>query len=217
MIHAYSELYSVNAQKCLASMLEHAVCILGMGLRDFYDLFLISSVSQRFQHGDCSIIAGRSGAELAQIVLEETGLEVAAADGSAIAGRSEEYWTGWALAYFQWESGRTFSDIDEFVPIEEVRALYMPYHEMDIRHFTDHMQMLLEERCRQSRLQYYRKRLGLSQRQLAEAAEIPVRTIQQYEQRQKNINKAQAAYMLRLAKVLNCHVEQLLEYKEERT
>ena len=35
--------------------------------------------------------------------------------------------------------------------------------------------------------------------------------IQQYEQRQKDINKAQADTLLRLSRVLNCGVEDLVE------
>ena len=38
-----------------------------------------------------------------------------------------------------------------------------------------------------------------------------MRTIQQYEQRQKNINKAQAEYLVMLAQVLYCQVTDLLE------
>lgn len=40
---------------------------------------------------------------------------------------------------------------------------------------------------------------------------IPVHTLQQYEQRQKNINKASAEYLVMLAKVLCCTVEDLVE------
>ena len=43
-----------------------------------------------------------------------------------------------------------------------------------------------------SRLQEYRRRIGLSQRELSERADVPLRTIQQYEQKQKNINHAGA-------------------------
>ena len=52
---------------------------------------------------------------------------------------------------------------------------------------------------------------GLSQSELAGQADVPVRTIQQYEQRQKDINKAQAETLLRLARALNCNVEDLME------
>ena len=52
---------------------------------------------------------------------------------------------------------------------------------------------------------------GLSQSELAGQADVPVRTIQQYEQRQKDINQAQAETLLRLARALNCNVEDLME------
>lgn len=71
-----------------------------------------------------------------------------------------------------------------------------------------------EERARGrqiARLKKYRELASMSQSQLAEATDIPVKTIQQYEQRRKNINKAQAEYVLRLAQVLCCKPEQLLE------
>jgi len=35
--------------------------------------------------------------------------------------------------------------------------------------------------------------------------------IQHYEQRQKNINKAQVEYLARLSRVLNCNIEEVLE------
>lgn len=67
------------------------------------------------------------------------------------------------------------------------------------------------EARKETRLKRYRSLVGLSQRELAERADIPVRTIQQYEQRQKNINKAQLEYVIRLSKVLHCSVEDLVE------
>ncbi|MBR3918457.1 MAG: helix-turn-helix transcriptional regulator [Clostridia bacterium] len=42
-------------------------------------------------------------------------------------------------------------------------------------------------------------------------SDIPVRTIQQYEQNQKNINAAKAETVVKLAKALNCTVEALME------
>lgn len=56
-----------------------------------------------------------------------------------------------------------------------------------------------------------RQRAELTQRELAELAEVPLRTIQQYEQRQKNINRAQAETLARIAKQLYCNIEDLLE------
>lgn len=51
-------------------------------------------------------------------------------------------------------------------------------------------------------LKTLRLNAGLSQSVLAEISDIPVRTIQQYEQKQKNINAAKAETVVKLAKAL---------------
>lgn len=217
MLCAYDKSYVENARRTMAHMLDHAVYTFGMELREFYELFLISSFSKRFESGDCSVISGRSGWELAHMVLEETGHGIPAVLSAGLhgSGRSPEYWSGWALAYFQWESGLSFSQIQRAMPVTEILSLYPAYHELDIRHFCDKaMEQITEADRAQTRLKYYRKKLGLSQSRLAEAAEIPVRTIQQYEQRRKNINHAQAEYLIRLSRVLGCSVAELAELEK---
>ena len=82
---------------------------------------------------------------------------------------------------------------------------------MDERQFLDRM----DEECARvvpaTKLQSCRKRVGLSQSGLAAASGVPLRTIQQYEQRQKNINHARACQVAALAHALCCQVEDLLE------
>lgn len=82
---------------------------------------------------------------------------------------------------------------------------------MDIRQFTDHMNELYLKANPDTNLKRLRKKTGLSQNALAEVSGVPLRTIQQYEQRQKNINKAQAQYVAMLAQALYCKMEDLLE------
>ena len=53
---------------------------------------------------------------------------------------------------------------------------------------------------------------GFSQKELAELTSIPIRTIQQYEQKQKNINNAQTNYVLALSQALSCSPKDILEY-----
>ena len=55
---------------------------------------------------------------------------------------------------------------------------------------------------------------SLSQRGLSDLSGAPVHIILQYEQRQKNINKAQAEYLAMLAKVLYCDARNLMEKTE---
>ena len=82
---------------------------------------------------------------------------------------------------------------------------------MDIQQFVDKMNQLYRTARPDTNLKSLRILAGLTQSMLADEAQVPLRTIQQYEQRQKDINKAQADTLLRLARVLNCGVEDLVE------
>ena len=211
MIRAYDKLYLEKARTALGRMLDYGVNDRGLRLRMFYDCFLASEIAMRFGNGDCSLLAGRSGTELAMIVLEESGLSPEPAASSPINIRRPEFWAGWALAFYQWQTALSFEEIDSAVPVETILKLYSPYHEMDILQFCDRMNELYRTANPETNLKRIRKSAGLSQSQLAELASIPVRTLQQYEQRQKDINKAQAEYLFLLSRALCCRPDALLE------
>ena len=63
----------------------------------------------------------------------------------------------------------------------------------------------------ETRLKTLRTRSGYSQNGLARESGVPVRTIQQYEQRQKDINKAGFESIIKLAAALSCEPYDLLE------
>ena len=212
MIHAYDELYLERARSVMAHMLDYAVHGLGYELEDFFKQFLVSEICPKFERGQASVIAGKSGTELVLEIVERDPTEDDQRGEIVLMHRSPEYWLGWSLAYYQWYSNMHFSEIMDSVSIKDMRSMYDKYHEMDIRHFAERMDELCHEIRRESRLKAYRNRIGLSQSELAKKTDIPLRTIQQYEQRQKNINKAQAEYLVRLSKSLYCEPEDLLEY-----
>lgn len=60
-------------------------------------------------------------------------------------------------------------------------------------------------------LKKYREAAGLSQSQLAEKSGVNFRMIQYYEQRAKDINKAEGLRLHQLAQALGCTMENLLE------
>lgn len=208
MIHAYDKNYLTKAQNTLAVMFDFAVYDLDFHLEDFYKLFLLSEISHRFEEGESSVIAGKSGVEL---TLEIIGDDTKADKYKPVVDRSPEYWTGWALAYFQWETNLKFGQINNLIPITEIRTMYNPYHEMDISQFCDYMKSLYNERNSVPNIKKIRLAAGLSQSELSKISEVPLKTIQQYEQKQKNINAAKAETIIKLAKSLSCTVEQLME------
>lgn len=66
-----------------------------------------------------------------------------------------------------------------------------------------------------SKLQDRRKAAGLSQSKLAAKVPMSVRTLQHLEAGSLDINKAAAVTVWRLAVVLDCQVEDLLELDDE--
>ena len=65
-----------------------------------------------------------------------------------------------------------------------------------------------------SNLKKIREESGLSQGKLAKAAGIGLKSLQFYEQGLRDINKAQALTIYRLAKTLGCQMEDLIEPPE---
>jgi len=211
MIHAYDEVYLERARMGMAHMLDYAVHDLGYDLTDFFNRFLGSDICKKFERGQADVVAGMSGREMVYHILQISPDEMELKIDRVDMHQSPEYWLGWVLAYYQWYSRMHFSKIVECVPIRHLRQMYSKYHEMDILHFVERMDQVCHEERTMTRLKAYRLMAGLSQKELAEKTEVPIRTIQQYEQRQKNINKAQVEYLIHFSKALYCEPEDLLE------
>ena len=211
MTPAYDRIYLESARASLARMLEFAVHDLNYDISTFFELFITSGIASSFANGDPSTVVGKSGVELTYDVLERCGVDSVRIETRVTGERSPEYWVGWALAYYQWLTARSFRYINDLVPIAEVLGMYTPYHEMDIRQFADKMDQLVHNTKSQKNLKAIRMAAGLSQRDLSIASSVPERTIQQYEQGQKDINKARAEYLVMLSRALKCSPEDLLE------
>ena len=90
--------------------------------------------------------------------------------------------------------------------------MYSPYHEMDPVKFADAADAVRRRKEMSTRLRMYRERQGLSQAELARESGVSVRMIQHYEQRQKDLGKAQTKTIWMLARALRCTMEDLMEY-----
>lgn len=139
MTHAYDEDLVDRARQNLGWMLDLAVENLSWNLSEFYQLFLSTKYAKTIGIGSPYAITGTSGFELAFNVLEETNNSVVRYQPIQHMGYSPTFWTGWALAYYQWTANKSFQEINDIVPIEDVRKMYSPYHEMDISHFCEEM------------------------------------------------------------------------------
>lgn len=96
--------------------------------------------------------------------------------------------------------------------VSEVCSMYL-LHEADISKFVEAADKMIQKSLsdRETNLKRIRRANGFSQKQLAEVSGVALRMIQLYEQRQNDINKAQASTLSRLARSLNCRLEDLME------
>ena len=211
-MHAYGEDYLELAQKNLGNMLDYAVNSLQYDLNRFYDMFLVSGLSKQFENGNPKYIAGMTGCELAKEVLCEIGQDISNVEDEMYLDKSPEYWTGWALAFYQWYSALRFGKIQKAVSVTEVLGMYPTMHEADLMKFVSVMDEKVRDYYTETNLKRIRKLAGYSQSELAQEAGVSIRQIQMLEQRKRDMNKVQLMTAVRLSKALRCSVEDLVEY-----
>lgn len=211
MMHAYNENYLNSAMVIFAEMIDYAVNDCGIDGDLFMHMFVVTGAAQRFERGHLKYVTGRSGIEIADEIIQK------ARDGKGIAhtkqreGRSPEYWAGWALAQYQWYTAKAFRDIQNLLPLSSVIKLYPTLHEADITKFYDVADHLIAKQNPPTNLKRIRTAIGITQEKLASESGVSLRSIQMYEQRNKDINKAQAISLAKISRVLGCEVEDLLE------
>jgi len=211
MTHAYQESYLSSAMNNLGQAFDYAIRTLGIDGNDFVRMFAASSVAQRLENGEPSHLIGRSGVELAVEVLEEATGKEPRIDLTDAYGRTWEHWCGWTVCYYQWLTALSYQRIFQMISCDELKALYEPYHEADVSKTAEILHGFCQGKSPETNLQRIRKNYGLSQRQLAEASGVSLRSIQMYEQRNKDINKGQSQTLSNLARILGCRIEDLLE------
>lgn len=211
MIRAYQEIYLNKAQSILADAFDYAVNTCNIEGEVFVKLFLVSPICKRMENGEPTYLMGKSGLEIVvEIVEKAMGKTIDKAPIESL-GRSKEYWIGWAVAYYQWYSGRKYSDIFKVISFQELEKLYYPLHEADISKFVNIVDERMKTFFPETNLKRIRMAYGCTQAELAEKAGVSLRSIQMYEQRNKDINKASIETVYRLSKVLGCTIEDLIE------
>ena len=210
MMHSYDDLYLPCCQRAMGDMYDYAVNTLAYDIGDYHRMFLISGMASQFESGNPTYVAGKNGCEVAREVIALSTDRMIDNEDVMYPDKSPEYWTGWALAYYQWESGRTYKEINRQVPIEEIYGMYSTLHEADISLFVSIMNEKINCSDNESMLKRLRTCCGLSQSMLSKRSGVALRQIQLFEQGQRDIRKTSGATLCRLARALNCSMESLV-------
>lgn len=211
MIRAYAEDYVSDAMKNLGEAFDYAVNVCKQSPDTFMKLFIASGYADKFGKGNPKVVSGLSGTELVIEVTAKSGKVIDFPDAQIEYDCSPEYWCGWILAYYQWNTSRSFRDIHANISMQEILKLYHTHHEAAEEKFVDTVNAIIKRKKNPTKLQAQRKKCGYSQRELSEKSGVNIRTLQQYELGTKDIGKASVQAIVALANVLGCKVEDLLE------
>lgn len=208
---AYSELYLDDAMCNLGEYLDYMVVDLDYDIDTAYNMLANSEIGHSFECGNPSVVAGISGVEMARKVIHEIKNYWEEEKSSQTIDRRPEYWTGWILAYYQWENNVSLS----YLPMHDIKCsdileMYSALHEADISKSILTIDSLISQNKPESMLKRLRKYAGLTQSELSEKSGVSLRMIQLYEQGQNEISKAQAMTVIKLADALGCNVEDLM-------
>ena len=145
MTRAYEETYLDDAMNNLGDMFDYAVCDCGFDPEEFFVRFIASGVAGSFERGNPKYVAGLSGPELASDVIFRTQGTRLDTPPSECVDKSAEYWAGWSMAYYQWYTARSFSDMQKNgLTMERVLSLYPTLHEADISKFVAVADQIIE-------------------------------------------------------------------------
>jgi len=200
-----------EAMENLGEAFDYAKNVYNINMDSFMDMFIVSGYSKMFENGDDKVLYGMSGSELVLNVFNKIEYKVNILQPKNNLCYTKEYWCGWILAYYQYKTKLSFKYIHSKITMEEILSLYPTLHEASEDKFVDVLNKRIKSRINTSRLQEMRKNLGLSQKDLADKSGVNLRTLQQYELKTKDINKASVSSVYALSKVLCCGVEDLLE------
>ncbi len=212
---AYDKFFLPGMMKNLGFAVDFAVNGCGLTCDSFYDFFIASKVAREIENGSPSFVGGCSGTELALSVFDRVGYEATTAADKSFDrfDRTPEYWAGWILAFYQWETNLSFAKIRDYVPFSQIVNMYNPLHEAPKEKFLEVMnKTILEKTLRNpTNLHKLRKTAGLTQKELSRLAGVNLRTLQQYEIGSKDINKASGRAINSLAQALHCNFYDVME------
>ncbi len=197
-----------NSMNALGTMFDFAVNYCNLNGDKYWDMFICSGVAQQFEDNNPKFVAGKSGEEIVYDVLSAVGKSIDCVNILPRFGRTSEYWVGWALAQYQNATNLSYKSIHQIVSFDELINMYKTLHEAPIEKFIE---ILNNKRNNsQTNLKLQRERMGLSQSQLADMSGVNIKTIQAYEQRQKDIKSAKFDTLQKLSAVLGCEIVDLL-------
>lgn len=215
-VKAYDKKELPQVISTLGKAFEFAEKCLPEGAAGFYRRFANSSVAATCTGPDAHPEIGGSAIELVLDVNEDASIDTLLMNEKRLSkhetGRLR--WEAELVCRYQWETGFPFPAVYRTLTEERLRELHADYAELQPEEVVQKISVPETQEDSATNLARIRREHGLSQAGLAEASGVSLRSIQQYEQKKKDISHAQARSVYALAQALDCTMEELLETEE---
>ena len=190
----------------VAECFDYAVNFCKTDGDDFWNYLVISGIANQLEDGNPKFVLGHSAVEIVNMVFDKMNISSDNIDYVAFE-RSPEYWAGWALAQYQIKSEQSYKKLHLLIGFSELIGMYQTLHEAPIEKFFDKMDKRTANQ--QIGLKRQRERMGLSQSSLSRISGVSLKTIQAYEQGQKDLKRAKLETLNLFADILACKIEDL--------
>lgn len=199
----------------LGICISFACKYLGFQADEFFKLFSSSIISIEYAKANPKYIYGMSGVELAYEVLYDLGFNPKNVDDYEIE-KDANYWVGRVIGYIRYVNDYSYKYLAEIINLNSLLDHFEELVNEGLGYINEYVFTNLVSTDTKSRLQVKRKLVDLSQSELAQKANINIRTLQQYEIKNKNINNASVTSVIRLADAIGCKIDDILEYSLEK-
>ena len=203
-------LYDEDIRMRLGTIFDIGVNTYKIQGQELIRTFLNSNLAFEFEYQNPGFVAGKSGHELFLWMNKQVGNNIKTRN-TTYDLTSQDYWLGYMIALFQLRTGWQYKRIFRDISYADLREMYYWCSELSEDEYVETLSKKLKKYGPGTQLQQLRKKAGFTQIELANKVGISFRAIQQYEQGGKDLNKAAAQTVRRLALVLGCSMEDLID------
>lgn len=128
--HPYPANYLSDAMNILGQMFDYRFYDLKLDMQEIFDMFLDSGVADDFGAGHPKYVGGMVGREVFRYVQFYLDGEFPEHVDETYSGYPDgPFWTGWILAYYQWDRNISFRDFRKYgVTMDNFERAYPALH-----------------------------------------------------------------------------------------
>lgn len=204
-----SNLYVREAIELVAEMFEYAKAHMHIDAKDFMIYFIESGVASEIYNNNLIYIFGKSSIEIVKKILDVCHQKYKIYNENKILIAKKEYWLGLIIASYCFLKKISFDELMKYINIDDLLKKFDVLHEASHERAIEDIDEYIKKNG--TKLAKYRQNVGLSQSELSKISGVSLRSIQLYEQRYKDINKANFDNIIKLSKVLKIEPQELYE------